>query len=200
DARRVAEVLALVGWTRVSRSRQADGSERVVLPDPGMALDFGGFGKEYAADRAAIVLRDLGVRHGLVELAGDISVLGPHPDGSPWQVGVRHPRAPGLAIASIALSAGGLATSGDYERCMVVDGRRYAHILDARTGWPVMDGLCSLSATAPSCLLAGAVSTLGMLRGSQAPAWLADCPHPWLAVGHDLRLSGSLLPELAEPG
>ncbi len=191
DAAAVAALLPRVGWSRLRRERLAAGGQRVVLPLVGMELDFGGFGKEYAADRAAAVLRGTGVAHGLVELGGDISVVGPQADGSPWLVGIRHPRDPEQAIASIALTQGGLATSGDYERCLVVDGRRYSHILDARTGWP-LPGLASLSVTAPQCLLAGAVCTLGLLQGDQASAWLADCPHPWLAVAADLSLHGVL--------
>lgn len=182
----VADVLALIGWQQVHWSPQ-----HVQLGQPGMELDFGGFGKEYAADRAAAVLAASGVLHGLVELGGDISVVGPHPDGSPWLIGIQHPRQPGQVLASIALTQGGLATSGDYERCIVTPERRYSHILDARNGWPV-DGLVSLTVTAPQCLLAGAACTLGMLQGQGATDWLADCPYPWLAVTRELKLHGTL--------
>jgi len=188
----VTALLPRIGWSLLRRRRLADGGEQLWLPRPGMALDFGGFGKEYAADRAAAVLRAEGIRHGLVELGGDISVVGPHPDGSPWRIGIRHPRDPARAIAAIDVARGGLATSGDYERCLIVDGRRYGHILDARTGWPVADGPASLSVTAPSCLLAGAVCTLGLLQGARALDWLADCPQPWLAVDAGLGLHGAL--------
>ena len=182
----VAEVLALVGWQQVHWS-----PEHVQLSRPGMELDFGGFGKEYAADRAAAVLAASGIHHGLVELGGDISVVGPHPDGSPWLIGIQHPRQPGQVLASIALTQGGLATSGDYERCIITPERRYSHILDARNGWPV-DGLASLTVIASQCLLAGAACTLGMLQGQGATDWLADCPYPWLAVTPALELHGTL--------
>ncbi|MEK6787659.1 MAG: FAD:protein FMN transferase [Pseudomonadota bacterium] len=188
----VADVLALIGWQQVHWSPQ-----HVQLGQPGMELDFGGFGKEYAADRAAAVLVACGIRHGLVELGGDISVVGPHPDGSPWLIGIQHPRQPGQVLASIALTQGGLATSGDYERCIVTPDRRYSHILDARNGWPV-DGLASLTVTAPQCLLAGAACTLGMLQGQGATDWLADCPYPWLAVTRELKLHGTLAVAVAE--
>lgn len=182
----VAELLPLIGWRHVHW-----GPGHVQLSQAGMELDFGGFGKEYAADRAAAVLAASGICHGLVELGGDIHVVGPHPDGSPWLIGIRHPRQPDQVLASIPVSRGGLATSGDYERCIVTPGRRYSHILDARTGWPV-DGLASLTVTAPQCLLAGAACTLGMLQGQGAPDWLDDCPYPWLAVTTALRLHGTL--------
>lgn len=186
SAAAVADMLALIGWQQVHWN-----AEHVQLGRPGMELDFGGFGKEYAADRAAAVLFAHGIRHGLVELGGDISVVGPHPDGSPWLIGIQHPRLPGQVLASIPLNQGGLATSGDYERCIITPERRYSHILDARHGWPV-DGLASLTIVAPQCLLAGAACTLGMLQGQRATDWLADCPYPWLAVTTELQILGSL--------
>ena len=79
------------------------------------------------------------VEHGLVDLGGDIRAIGAHPDGTPWKIGIRHPRNPAAAIAIINLSGEALATSGDYERFIEVEGRRYCHILNPRTGWPVQD-------------------------------------------------------------
>jgi thiamine biosynthesis lipoprotein len=138
---------------------------------PGMELDFGGLGKEYAADRAAEVCLDLGMRHGFVDLGGDIRVIGPQPDGLPWRVGIRHPREADRLAAEIALLSGALATSGDYERFIEVDGRRYCHILDPRTGWPA-HGLSSVTVISDRCLVAGSLSTAAMLKGRDGPAWL----------------------------
>src|SRR4030095_10335566 len=95
--------------------------------------------------------RERGRRHGLVDLGGDLAVVGPHPDGSPWRVGIRHPRAPSGAIASLALGRAGVATGGDYERSLVVDAGRYAHLLTPKTGWPVR-GLASVTVVASHCL------------------------------------------------
>lgn len=183
----LSPLLERVGWQKVRWERP-----RLTLPLPGMELDFGGFVKEYAADRVAALCRERGARHGLVDLGGDLAVLGPHRDGSPWRVGIRDPRAPERAVVSLALQAGGMATSGDYARCMIVDGRRYAHLLDPRSGWPVQ-GLTSASVAASHCLLAGTASTVAMLRGPKGPAWLADLglPHLWID-GHGV-LGGSLL-------
>ncbi|HXZ85000.1 MAG TPA: FAD:protein FMN transferase, partial [Myxococcota bacterium] len=115
SADEVRAVLACVGWQRVRWSRP-----RLVLPEPGTELDFGGFVKEYAVDRVTDLCRELGVRHGMVDLGGDLRALGPHPDGAPWRVGIRDPRAPERAIGTVPLADAALATSGDYERCMVV--------------------------------------------------------------------------------
>lgn len=162
DAAALAEQLARVGWQHVRWNRPA-----VELSLPGMELDFGGFGKEYAADRAGTLLLEHGVPGGLVNLGGDIRVIGPHPDGSPWALGIAHPRQADAVIATIALPSGGLATSGDYERFFDLDGRRYCHILDPRSGWPVQHWR-SVSVVAPACLAAGSLSTIAMLSGDKA--------------------------------
>jgi thiamine biosynthesis lipoprotein len=192
EANEIEALRPLVGWEKVRWE-----SPRLVLPRAGMELDFGGFVKEYAADRVAALCREQGVHHGLVDLGGDLAVVGPHPDGSPWRVGIRDPRAPERAIASLALAAGGVATSGDYERCMVVEGRRYAHILDPKTGWPV-EGLASVTVAASHCLLAGTASTVAMLKGRRAgPGWLDRLGLPSLRIDADGALSGPLA---ARPG
>jgi len=154
------------------------------LPDAGMEIDFGGFGKEYAADRAAALLERDGAASGIVNLGGDLRVLGPRPDGSAWSIGIQHPRAPGSTIASIRLARGALATSGDYERFFEVDGKRYCHILNPATGWPVQ-GWQSISVVAPLCVAAGAMSTIALLHEDAAPAFLAGQQVAWLAVDRD---------------
>jgi len=154
----VAALLEQVGWHRVGW----DG-ERIALPVASMEIDFGGYVKEYAADRAA-----------------------------PWRVGIRHPRVAGAALAWIPLASGAIATSGDYERSMVVDGRRYGHILDPRTGWPV-EGLMAASVVAPHCVVAGTATTIALLQPAEAGrAWLAELGLPHLCVDRALRPHGSL--------
>ena len=176
SAAALAPVLALVGWSRVEfDERQAR------LPRAGMELDFGGFGKEYAADRAATILLDAGLRHGYVNLGGDLRLLGPMADGRPWRLGIAHPRRPGAVLASVDLAGGALATSGDYERFFEADGQRYCHILDPRTGWPVQHWQ-SVSVVATACLAAGALSTVAMLKQAAAPPFLRAQGAAWTAV------------------
>src|SRR5487761_2494113 len=151
---------------------------------PGMELDFGGLGKEYAADRAAEVCADLGMRHGLIDLGGDIRVVGPQPDGLPWRIGIRHPRDADRLAAEIALRSGALATSGDYERFIEVDGRRYCHILDPKTGWPAQ-GLSSVTVISDRCLVAGSLSTAAMLKGSAGAGWLHGLGVRHLVIDED---------------
>ncbi len=182
----VDETLRLVGWSKVRWEKP-----HLTLPVVGMQLDFGGFVKEYATDRVAELLRGEGLAHGLVDLGGDMAVVGPQPDGSPWLVGVRNPRAPEEAIARIALHDGGLATSGDYERCMVVDDVRYSHILDPRTGWSFRGGPACVSVRADHCLVAGVTSTIAMLHEEAgAESFLADVGLPHLGITQSGRLFG----------
>jgi len=186
-------VRARVGFEKLRWERP-----RLVLPIPGMEIDFGGFVKEYAADRAAELCRRNGLRSGLVDLGGDVCVVGPHPDGKPWTVGIRHPRRPGEAVSTVSLVAGGIASSGDYERFMIVDGTRYAHLLHPKTGWPVT-GLAGVSVAAPLCLVAGSASTIAMLKGSEGAAWLAALGLPSLCVDSSGALGGSLCPAQRGP-
>ncbi len=154
----IEALLLLIGWSEVQRS---DG--RILLPRRGMEIDFGGIGKEYAADRAASAMLALGAQHGMVNLGGDVRVLGPAPDGTAWRIGIQDPRGePGRTIAHLDVANGALTTSGDYERYFEVDGRRYCHLLDPTTGWPV-DHWRSVSVVAPLAAAAGACATLAML-------------------------------------
>ncbi len=176
-----------VGWQQVRWQKP-----EIYLPEAGMELDFGGFGKEYAADAAARVCQEQGVAHGLVELGGDIHVIGPHPDGSPWHIGLRNPRQPDQAIQVVRVSQGGLASSGDYERFMVIDGTRYCHILNPKTGWPIRSHFAAVSVLAPLCLIAGTGATVAMLKGEEGGRdWLhtLGLPYCWVNAAGEKGLS-----------
>ncbi len=175
-------LLPLVGWERVQR----DG-DSVRLPLAGMELDFGGFGKEYAADRAAELLAAQGARHGYVNLGGDMRFLGPQPDGEAWQIGIQHPRRQRETVASVPFSRGALATSGDYERYFEANGRRYCHILDARSGMPVCYWR-SVSVTAPLAITAGSCSTTAMLMERDGLDFLEQSGLSYLAIDQDGRI------------
>jgi thiamine biosynthesis lipoprotein len=178
DPGRVQELLAKVGWQKLEWTPPVLG-----FPLPGIELDLGGVVKEYAVDRVAALCRGAGVAAGLVNLGGDVGVVGPRPDGAPWRIGIRHPRKPGRLLETLEMRSGALATSGDYERCLVIDGVRYGHILDPRTGWPVRH-LASVSVAAELCVVAGSAATIGVLEQERGPAWLAQLglPHRWVDV------------------
>ena len=192
------EVLSRVGWSQVERQ-----DDLVWLQQPGMELDFGGFGKEYAADRAAAVLQSQGLAHALVNLGGDLHALGerglPELQGTPWQIEIQHPRAdpthPGPPLAVLPLARGGLATSGDYERFFMHDGQRYCHVLNPQTGWPVSHWQ-SVSVLAANTTTAGALSTIAMLKGAQASAWLDAQDVRYLAAQQDGQVLRSTVAHL----
>lgn len=178
EDKQIRQLLARIGWHKV---RWTPPTLRF---EPGMELDLGGVVKEYAADHLAALCWNVGARHGLVNLGGDIRVIGPHPDGSPWRIGIQHPRKPGAEpLETLALHRGGVASSGDYERCITVDGIRYGHILNPKTGWPVQH-MAAVTVVGDFCVVAGSASTIAMLKQKDGPAWLASLGlhHLWVDV------------------
>jgi thiamine biosynthesis lipoprotein len=170
-------LLALVGWDKVELT-----DTTIRLPLPGMELDFGGFGKEYAVDRAAGALLGEGLSSAMVNLAGDLAILGSQDDGLPWRVGIKHPRHADSLIASLPVSSGAIATSGDYERFIEIDGVRHCHVLDPRTGRSAR-GLQSVTVHASACIVAGSASTIAMLKGeAEGIAWLKSLGLKYLCV------------------
>ena len=159
------EVLPLVGWSRVRWTRPW------LTLRPGMEIDFGGIGKEYAVDLALAEATRLGTDPVLVNFGGDLAASAPQRDGRAWRVGVE-----GVSTAHIPwtleLSHGALATSGDTYRYVIEDGERRPHILDPRTGEPVRGAPHSVTVAAPTCVQAGLLCTLAMLEGAGAEAFL----------------------------
>lgn len=153
----IAKILPLIGWEKVQWNKPT-----LFLPLGGMQLDFGGLGKEYAVDRCVAMALERKVPGGLVNLAGDVRVFGTHPAGKPWRIGIVHPREPDKIIASVEVQDSAVATSGDYERFMVIEGKRYCHILNPRTGMPA-HAAQSVTVVASSCLIAGTATTVAML-------------------------------------
>ncbi len=174
DPAMIDQLTPAIGFEKISIE-----GHRLFFSRPQMEIDLGGIAKEYAADCAATVLKSLGIAHGVVNFGGDLRIIGPHPDGSPWEIGIHHPRLPDTLMASLELTEGAVTTSGDYERALVIDGKRYCHLLNPRTGWPV-EGLQSVSVIAPIALIAGSASTIAMLKGKEGVAWLRELGLPCL--------------------
>ncbi len=150
----------------------------------GQSLDLGGIGKGFASDRFMEIFREYGVTSAWSNIGGNVSTLGSKPDGSPWRVGIRHPRQNGL-IGAVAVTGQSVVTSGDYERYFLdSEGRRFHHVLNPVTGYPADAGLLSATAIAKSAMVADAVSTavfvaglesgLAFIRNYQAEAVLVD--------------------------
>jgi thiamine biosynthesis lipoprotein len=161
----VKALLARIGWRKIHWR-----SPELVL-EPGMQLDFGGLGKEYAVDRAAALVAPLW-SNCLLNFGGDLVALGPSLAGRPWLVGVEAVGNAGTAAKQIELLRGALATSGDARRFLLKHGKRFGHVLDPNTGWPVEDAPRSVTVAAPTCTQAGMFATFALLRGGDAEAFL----------------------------
>lgn len=195
QADQIRSLLPLVGWEKVSWK-----NPYIILPREGMELDFGGIGKEYAVDRAAAILIERGFTHALVNLSGDIRACGPQSDGSPWSVGITDSRDGVSILGAVAIQSGAVATSGNYERVIVIDGKRYSHILNPRTGWPTQ-GIQSVTVFTDSCLVAGSITTTGMLHGKKGQDYLEEVGVPYVMVTSEgsVRYSKGLSRLFARP-
>lgn len=163
----VAEARDRIGFERLQWR-----AGRLCVPE-GMELDFGGIGKEYAVDRALALVVAHFEGAVLVNFGGDMAA-NTAPDSGPWRVGVERPSRLGDARLLLDFERGGLATSGDTHRFIEHEGRRYGHILDVRTGMPVLDPPRSVTVAAGSCLEAGMIATMAMLNGPGAEKFLQD--------------------------
>jgi FAD:protein FMN transferase len=156
----IASARGLVGWNKVQRRPGG-----IFLPQPGMCLDLGGIGKEYAADLAAAMADQHGLKDFLVDFGQDIVARGKPPGRPAWHVGLEDPRNPGSCWASVAVTRHAVASSGDYVRHFTHQGRRYGHILDPRTGCPVQNPCLGVSVVAPTCTIAGILTTTAFILG-----------------------------------
>ena len=161
----VNKILKHIGWQHVGRE-----AGKVTLP-AGMEIDLGGIGKEYAVDRCVQVARQQTADSVLVNFGGDLAVSAPRRGKKPWSVG-RLVTGSDTAQGLFQLYHGAIATSGDANRYLLKDGIRYSHILNPVTGWPVVGAPHTVSVAADTCLEAGMMSTLAMLHGAEAEAFL----------------------------
>jgi len=141
----------------------------VFLPLEGMRIGLGGIAKGYSVDRAVQAIKDFGIKNFAVNAGGDLTVRG-RKDGKLWWVGIRHPRSKTENIALLPISNGTVATSGDNERFFVVNGVRYCHVLNPRTGYPANEcqGVTLIAKTAYLAdAFATAVFVMGPAKGMQ---------------------------------
>jgi thiamine biosynthesis lipoprotein len=173
---RLEDIQKFVGWEKVLRK---DNSIRFEIS--GMEIDFGGFGKEYAVDKIANFLMSKGVKSGFVNFGGDLRVLGPKVDGQPWVMAILDPNNPDQSIASIPIKQGALATSGNYEKYFDLDGIRYCHVINPKTGMPV-NYWKSISVLGVNATQSGTYTTIAMLKEDKALQWLISENISFLAI------------------
>jgi thiamine biosynthesis lipoprotein len=172
DASAIKRAQELVGWNKVQRRPGA-----IHLPQKGMSLDLGGIGKEYAVDRVLTLALDRGITNVLVDFGADVRVSGEPPEKGAWHIGLEDPKNPGRVWIGVAVTRHAVATSGDYLRHFIHNGRRYGHIIDPRSGYPVDNGVLSVSIIAPHCTFAGILSTSVCVLGpKEGAALIALCP------------------------
>lgn len=139
----------------------------VMLRRRGQRLDLGAIGKGYAADRCLDIYREHGIRHALIDLGGNVAVLGGKPDGSPWRVGLQYPgRMRGESFGWLEVRDTSVVTSGNYERGYAFGTHRHGHVLDPRSGAALTNDNFSVTVVGPSSSLADALSTALFVMGS----------------------------------
>ena len=158
----IQKARALVGWGKVQRA-----GGKVFLPEPGMKLDIGGIGKEYAVDQVVNMALASGIENILVDFGRDLRVHGQPPEKGAWRIGLEHPDVPGQCWCGVAQDRGAVCTSGDYARFIEVDGKRYGHIIDPRSGYPVHNGCKAATVLAPTCTEAGMLATTSFILGAE---------------------------------
>ena len=161
----VDSLLPFVGFDKIRWERPY-----LTLPE-GMELDFGGFGKEYAVDRAFDLLAQHHTAPFLINFGGDLRANRP-PAREAWRIGIERPDCERQAVALLELERGALATSGDSRRFLLRNGVRYGHVLNPRTGWPITGAPRSVTVAASSCTEAGLLATAALLQGVHAERFL----------------------------
>ena len=181
----ISKLLPLLGWQHIKLSGST------FKMNTGMELDFGGLGKEYAVDRCLQLIeqylksRELDIPT-LVNFGGDLAVNKRRQNNQPWQVGIESPSINELGVEEnktivVTISSGAIATSGDARKYLLNKGKRYSHILNVKTGWPIEDAPHSMTVAAPKCIQAGFIATLASLQGAGAESFLEEqeIPH-WI--------------------
>ncbi len=159
-----------IGYQHIVLDKQA---ETVFLEKPGMKIGFGAIGKGYAADRVKALLIKMGVASGIINASGDLTTWGRKPDQSEWMVGITNPLNKTKFFSWLPLTDKAIATSGNYEKKVIIDGVEFSHIIDPRTGYPVR-GISSVSILSESAELSDALATSVFVLGIEKGLFLID--------------------------
>ncbi len=159
-----------VGYQNINLNPE---TSEVFLTQKEMKIGFGAIGKGYAADQAKNKLQQLGVKSGLINASGDMITWGSRTDGSPWKVGIKNPLKKNKLYSWFDLSERAVVTSGNYEKFVIFNNKRYSHIIDPRTGYPA-HGIASCSVFAPKAELADAMATATFVIGVQLGLFLIN--------------------------
>lgn len=161
DRKTAQESVRLINYRNVELDSSA---QTVFLKEAGMRIGFGGIGKGYAAGCAKTLLKEQGVASGIVNAAGDLITWGTQPEGKPWTIAIADPDQKVWPFSTLNISNVAIATSGNYEKYALINGKKYSHTIDPKTGLPV-SGIKSVSIICPSAELADAMATPVMVMG-----------------------------------
>jgi len=161
DAETAKKMVQLINYQNILLD---ENEQSVFLVQKGMRIGFGGIGKGYAAERAKLVLQQNGVKSGIINASGDLAAWGAQPNGQAWTVGIAAPEQANRVFAQFNISNMAVATSGNYEKFVIIAGRKYSHTINPKTGFPV-SGIKSCTIIAPNAELADALTTPIMVMG-----------------------------------
>lgn len=164
DPKLAKQMVRLINYRNIILDQK---EQTVFLKEGGMRIGFGGIGKGYAAEMAKLVMKDAGVTSGIVNASGDLTAWGFQPGGKPWTIGIVHPDAAHLPFSYMNITDMAVATSGNYEKFVVIDGKKYSHTINPRTGLPVR-GIKSVTIISPNAELCDALATPVTIMGIEA--------------------------------
>ncbi len=164
DAATAREMVRLINYQHVILDQE---KSTVFLKEKGMRIGFGGIGKGYAAEMARALLKKRGVESGIVNASGDLTAWGYQPDGKPWTIGIADPDAARHPFSFLDITDMAIATSGNYEKYVMINGKRYSHTINPKTGLPV-SGIKSVTIISPNAEIADAMATPVMIMGIKA--------------------------------
>lgn len=164
DPQIIKEHLKLVNYRNILLDPE---KQTVFLKEKGMRIGFGGIGKGYAAEMGKRLLQQRGVKSGVVNASGDLSVWGSQADGKPWTIGIANPDHARLPFSYLNITDMAVATSGNYEKYVMIDGKRYSHTINPKTGMPV-SGIKSVTIICPNAEIADAMATPVSIMGIPA--------------------------------
>ncbi len=187
DEQEIQEALRLTGWNKVQRK-----SGKIFLPEKGMGIDFGGFGKELAVDALIEISQRHQIENVLIDLGRDVYARGGNGKQNFWHIGIEDGKSPGNCLASLAISDRAVSSSGAYARHFIHDGKRYGHIIDPRTGWPSSNDINSVTVISKSCLEAGIHSTACYILGiEEGLNFSSKFPQVDVCIQSDLGIEGN---------
>lgn len=172
DVKKAKKMVRLINYKNIILDRE---NQTVFLREKGMRIGFGGIGKGYAAEMAKEVMKKKCVTSGIVNASGDLTTWGTQPDGKPWTVGIVHPDYKSYPFSYMNISDMAVATSGNYEKFVMINGKKYSHTINPRTGLPV-SGIKSVTIISPNAEICDAMATPVMIMG----------------IGHGLNLINQL--------